>query len=97
MASVVCGAERLVESRNGGLLAVRGRYRWQGRAVVIGQLLCGKQKKKKRFVFAVHRLLRPTFVYQTTKHSTTRMARTKRSRFITYGPKIYKGNISAAP
>lgn len=58
MASVVRGAERLVESRNGGLLAVRGRYRRQGGAVVIGQLLCGKRKKeKKRFVFAVHRLL----------------------------------------
>lgn len=40
---MVGGAERVVERRDGGLLAVRGRDRGQRRAVVIGQLLCRRE------------------------------------------------------
>lgn len=43
---MVCGAQGLVESCNRGLLAVRGWYRRQGGAVVIGLLLCQHQKKR---------------------------------------------------
>lgn len=54
LAGVVGGAERVVERRDGGLLAVGGRDRRQGGAVVIGQLLCaGEERRREALIWRV--------------------------------------------
>lgn len=50
---MVGGAERVVERRDGGLLAVGGRDRRQGGAVVIGQLLCAGEERRREAIWRV--------------------------------------------